>query len=376
MTRTLRSSIRLIGALATVTLTAASCDDTGPGSGSAIAWSTPLATAGDDWIGRPAAANGIVVIQDGPALRGLDAATGTERWRRQLRQGVSVNAASIVINSGRVYAAGGDSVYAVALTDGARLWAFLPDAQAALCEPSADSAAVYVGTRSHKVYALGSQTGQVLWSVDVGSTWQYTGIVVGTAVTGDTVYAAVVQYLNLSGGLRAGHIIALDRSTGAPLWDYSTPGQRSDVAGAPGIENGLVVAGNEYGPGFFAVNRASGQQAWSVTTAAAFPGVFSTPAFLGARVFAAAQGGVYAVDLVAGTNVWKREDILAARDAQICNGRLVVQNQSILTLDPTTGSTVGGPLVNGNSEFPTSRLVVAGNYAFVVSLNNVYAIRC
>ena len=365
---------RVLLALSAATLGAANCDNTGPDGPVRIAWSASIGgTFG--WQGVPAIAGGIAVVEDGSALLALDVSTGAQRWRTQLRQGVAVNADAIAIASGRVFTAGGDSVYALSLSSGARLWAFLPDDQAAACQLSADADAVYVGTRTHRVYALDALTGAVRWVVDIGPGWQFEGIVVGTAVVLDTVFVTAVQYLNSSGGFRAGHVIALDRTTGARLWGYVSPGQGSDASGAAGAVDGLLVVGDGYGS-FFALDRATGLERWRVPTAAGFGGVLSTPVVQTGRIFAGSQGGVYAADLATGSVLWSNTEEYAARDVAVCNGVLLVQRQMIQALDPDNGGPLGSPLLDGQVEFPTSRIAVSGRDAIVVGPGKVYGLRC
>ena len=179
-----------------------------------IAWSGDLPATGTEWRGLPAVFDGQVIAEYGTGLRAWNLETGQVLWTRSLRTGVALNSRNIVVSNGRAFAAGGDSVYAVDAFTGERLWAFLPDAQAALGDIGVDDVNVYAGTRSHRVYALESGTGHLRWVVDVGATWSNFGIVMGLSSSGDTVYAAATEDLNFSGSLRRGHVVALDRSTG------------------------------------------------------------------------------------------------------------------------------------------------------------------
>ena len=355
----------------------AACDDQASGV-VRVAWSTPLANPSGGWHGWPAISQNTAVVEDGPALLALDVASGAVRWRTTLRQGIPVNAEAIAIAGNRVFTAAGDSVYALALGDGQRLWAFLPAAQAAQCQLSADSGAVYVGTRSHVLYALDAGTGAIRWSVDLGPGWAYTGMVMGTAVSGDTVYAAVPQELNASGTQRVGHVVALDRASGTELWRYTTPGQQFEVSGAPAIAGSLLLLGDGNAPGYFAVDRTTGQLAWRIATAAGLLGVVSTPAWNGTRAFAASQGGAYAADLTSGTPVWTRQDteLLGGTSASFCNGILLVQNQAVAPLSANDGHSVGPRLLDDNASFPTSRIVAQGDRAIVTGTQAVYGLRC
>src|SRR4051794_676687 len=222
------------GSLLAVGLVTAGCELLGLGDdhGVEVAWSSDLPSEGTTWTGVPAVLDDHVIAEYGTGLRAWNLETGEVIWTRSLRTGIPLNSRNTAVAGGRAFAAGGDSVYAVDALSGTRLWAFLPDEQAAECEIAVDDQNVYVGTRSHRIYALDAATGQQQWMVDVGPSWPFLGVVLGLTASGDTVYAGAVEFLTEGGGLRRGHVFALNRLTGAELWDYVTPGDQSDVSGA------------------------------------------------------------------------------------------------------------------------------------------------
>jgi outer membrane protein assembly factor BamB len=357
------------------------CDLFSSGDGEAveISWQVDLPTSEAQWQGRPGLANGMVIAQTGGSLTAFDLDSGHQEWKRVLRQGLAIGADNVVVSGGRAFAAGADSVYAVNAVTGQRLWTFLPDAQAALCESFADDQAVYVGTRSMMVYALSADSGKINWVVNIGSAWADSGIVRGIGGSGDTIYVGAVQNLNPSGGLRTAHIIALNRNTGQELWRYIVPGNQNDVNSAPQIVGDLLLWGDLYGSSFFALNRFTEQEVWRVPTAAGSLGVSSAPVHRGGKVYAAAQGGVYAVSLATGQEVWSKEELsfLGGTDAAFCGSQLLLQNLRVMLLRISDGTKLGGTLEEDDGvHFPTSSYTVSGGRAFVVGNTAAYGLVC
>ncbi len=338
----------------------------------------PEAEAG--WIGFPAASDGLFLVQTGAAVRAFDARTGRTVWRTQLRQGRPIGAENISVAGGRAFVAGADSVYALMAATGKRLWAFQPDAQAALCLIAADAEAVYVGTRSHRVYALAANSGEVLWWTDVGPAWEFLGIVNGVTASGDTIYVNALQYLNQGGSLRAGHVIALDRDTGAELWRFTGPDDHNDATHAPLVAGRLLLVSSvhatEHEPGrFYALDRFSGREAWRVNTAGLGPS--EAPALRGNTAYVGAGDTyVYAADLPSGALRWSQRTDGSVAAVALCRSTLVINNSELRVLDPETGRVLQRLLGGEGQDFPTSAFAVSGNRAFVVGFRGAYGIEC
>jgi outer membrane protein assembly factor BamB len=364
-----------VGLLA-VALTVASCELLGLGGDDSVevAWSDGLPAGGMTWTGVPAVVGGHVIAEYGTGLRAWDLATGQVIWTRPLRTGVTLNSRNIVVAAGRAFAAGGDSVYAVDAATGARLWAFLPDAQAALGEIGVDDQSVYVGTRSHRVYALDPATGQVRWSVDIGPTWTNFGIVLGLSSSGDTVYVGAAEDLNASGGLRRGHMIALNRATGAELWRFITPNDRSDVSGAPRVVGRLLLASDLYGGSFFALDRFTGQEVWRIPTSGIGPSrsplIRDQTAYVGAN-----DRNVYAVDYNTGQVRWRTDTGGSVSGFAFCGDLILVNNTELHALELSSGKETSALFVNEN-EFLWSDFGAENRRAFVVGNSAVYGLRC
>jgi outer membrane protein assembly factor BamB len=358
------------------------CEPFDSHTGSArIAWSVALPSTETGWIGFPAATQGLFIAETGTALRAFDVVTGRTVWRTQLRTGVArVGAENIATAAGRVFAAGGDSVYALSAATGERLWSFLPDAQAALCVTAADVDAVYVGTRSHRVYALSATSGSVLWWVDVGPNWPYLGIINGIAVSGDTVYVNALQYLNDAGGLRTGHVFAVDRRTGAELWHFTGPDDRNDATHAPATADATLLIASVYAtdtfPGsFFALDRFTGEEKWRISTAGFGPS--EAPLEHDGTVYAGAgDTRVYAALLATGDIRWSESTGGSISAVALCGRTLLINNLELRALDLKRGRVQDALLSGQDQDFPTSGFATIGNRAFVVGNAAVYGIEC
>jgi halocyanin-like protein len=230
--------------------------------------------------GRVRAASGgrvYVTSRDG-MVHCLDAESGDTRWTRQWTRG---EARGLQVADGRVVAAVGDAVVALAPESGDRKW-FTPvggevtgiavadgtvyasgrehfgtDRQepelrvtaldAATGEqqwsfvresfpptrPTVADGTVYVGSESHAVHAIDAADGTERWSVDLGGT--VTGLAAvpaddaSDAVAG-TVYAGCTDY----------HLYAFDAESGEQQWRTRTRG----IVNPPAVADGMVYANN------------------------------------------------------------------------------------------------------------------------------------
>jgi outer membrane protein assembly factor BamB len=343
--------------------------------GTQVAWRQAL-TNPDGWQGTPAIAGDSVVGLSGNSVVAWDLATGKVRWQTVVKTAPHGAVRRVLISSGRGYVAETEHVVSLSLATGAILWTFTPDAQADQCECAVDDGGLYLGTRSHRVYRLDPATGTVLWMTDIGASWQFFGTVHGVSVSGDTVYAGAEQYLDVNGVHRVGHIVALSRATGAELWRYTGAGVPENVvSGAPRVVGRLLLAPDLSMRGFFAVDRWTGQEVWRFQTSTATFGAVEAPVERDGIVFGATQGGVFAVDLTTGQVKWRREDLVGARDAALCGGVLLIQNQTIQVVDPGSGASITSFLTDP-ADMPTSGFAVAPDRAVVVGDKAVYGISC
>jgi hypothetical protein len=91
-------------------------------------------------------------------------------------------------------------------------------------------------------------------------------------------------------------VYAIDATTGAQIWTYTTGGQRS----SPIFANGVVYVGS--GSLVYAVNASTGTQIWNATT----QGIVSdsSPAVGGGAVYVSSTDTIYCFDSSIGTQIW------------------------------------------------------------------------
>jgi outer membrane protein assembly factor BamB len=371
-----------VAALSAALLGATSCDGllSGDSEPVRIAWKVELPSVDAGWAGSPTPLGDQVISQLGGALQSFVLGSGATAWRLPLRSTGTLGASNVAIAAGRAFVAGADSVYAVDATTGERLWTFVPDSQAALCEITADSLAVYIGTRSHRVYALRADSGTVEWIVDLDSSWSDPGFVNGITRSGDTLYVNALQYLNPSGGLRTAHVIALDRRTGGELWRYVGPDNRNDATRAPRVAgNYLLVADIYPGPtgtgSFYALDRFTGREVWRVRTNGLGPS--QAPLERSGVVYVGSQDGwVYAVDLPTGAPLWQTNVEFAVGNIALCGRTLLANNLQIRVLDPIGGRELQALFAEDGIEFPTSAFAVVETNAFFIGNLAAYGLSC
>lgn len=100
----------------------------------------------------------------------LNATTGVKNWEYTLVSGRSniEGGSSILLNSGVIYAGGGNGIYAVNVVDGTLKWFAPTDG---IVDPGVVlwNNVIIAGTRHNTVYAVDASTGSLLWSDAVGS---------------------------------------------------------------------------------------------------------------------------------------------------------------------------------------------------------------
>jgi len=342
-----------------------------------VVWRVPITNVNDAaWMGTPAVEGNRAFFEINNTVTAFDVATGAQLWQTIVKSNPSHAAQNIIVRNGELYLAEASEVLSLDAATGAIRWRFTPDAQAALCESAVDDQSLYVGTRTHRVYALDTETGGTRWSTDIGADWQFFGIIKGISVSGDTVYAGAARYLNLAGGLSAGVIAALDRRDGRVLWTYQGPGTgENDVNSAPTVAGRLLVA-SDLGGAFFAVDRFTAQEQWRVNAPPGFFGPHAAPVVVGQQVYVGSNDAfVYSAELATGRVRWKTNIVGAIYAFTMCDNTAFAQNLGLFVLDGSSGGVVA-QLYTDESEFPTSGFAVSGDRVLVSGTKAVYAIGC
>jgi outer membrane protein assembly factor BamB len=195
----------------------------------------------------PAVDRGVIYVgSDAGRVMALDAATGKLIWT--FAAGGTVYAAPSIAN-GLVYvstSAGGRTLFALDARTGKLAWSSLIDGESGF----GGLAAIYrgevlIGSHDRGLYALKARTGTLTWSyLPPDGNGGFFG---SPAVANGVVY--VSSY---------GVEMALDTTTGKPLWSYATRG----VIYVPTVvDNSMVYVGSSNGTFYaFALQKGSGEK--------------------------------------------------------------------------------------------------------------------
>lgn len=380
MVNQLRLQLGRFGAPATVLcsllgLLTGGCNDlTGIGRSSApeILWRTELDPR-DQVSDEMPATDGIRVYAVTGSVSAWDAGTGALLWRHRLSKTVPRN---VVVSNQRVL--GVEAIaFALDAATGRELWRFVPESSGAFGQSAVDERAFYFGTEEHRIHALDQATGTVLWSTDVGPDWQYDGTVRGVSVSGDTLYAAVVQYNAQNGYVSTGWIFALDKTTGRILWSYRNGDgrDRRSVFRSPTIAGRLLLASDLFAGAFFAVDRFTGKEVWRITGPADRPGPAHAPIVVDQTAYVASNDfHVYAVDLESGRVLWKTSTGSSNHDFTVCGNRIFVGHLALTVLDRRTGKVIHRRA--HDTDFPTSGFTTWDDRVFFFGSKAAYAYIC
>jgi outer membrane protein assembly factor BamB len=149
--------------------------------------------------------------------------------------------------------------------------------------PAVADGMVFIGSNDGKVYALNASTGALAW----------------TYTTNDAVFSspAVADGMVFVGS-DDGKVYALNETTGNRVWSYTTG---TYVLSSPAVADGMVFVGSENYK-VYALNETTGNQVWSYTTDNY---VESSPAVADGMVFVGSDDGkVYALNETTGNQVW------------------------------------------------------------------------
>lgn len=343
-----------------------------------ILWSVPLTEpSGSGWPGIPAVVGPTAYIETSNTVLALDVGSGARRWQTVIKSATVPSAANIAAAGGALFVAETADVVSLDAGSGAIRWRFTPDAQAVVAQTAADDHAAYIGTRSHKVYALDEASGQPLWTTDIGADWPYFGIVTGLTISGDTVYAGATKRLTVNGDSSVGVIAGLDRRTGLLLFRYQAPQSvaASSVSSAPVVSGTLLLA-SDLGGAFYAIDRFALRERWRVTSPPGTFGPFASPTVRDGRVYVGSNDTyVYASDLATGAVAWRTPTQASIHASAVCGPTVFANNQAVFAID-TAGHVVSTTFDDDPNEIPTSGFAVAADRVIVSGLHGVYAMAC
>jgi eukaryotic-like serine/threonine-protein kinase len=130
---------------------------------------------------------------------------------------------------------------------------------------------IYLGSMDHKVYAIDTQSGRLLWKTDD----------LGGSVVSTPIISADHQ---LYVGTFANEMVALDAETGRAQWQFAT---ENWIWGSPAIDEDTLYFGDLDGK-FYALDRTTGQSQWQIQPGSAIVG---TPLVTAEGIFFTTEEG-------------------------------------------------------------------------------------
>ncbi|MEU0482671.1 PQQ-binding-like beta-propeller repeat protein [Streptosporangium sp. NPDC006013] len=302
------------------------------------------------WPATPMLVDGVLYGARSDRVAAIDTATGRMRWNRRFGTRY-VGIHDLVIQDGGVYAGVGlTHVVALEAATGKQRWRFR--VPGTLGRVAVAAGTVHVSSREGMLYALDARTGALRWRSRVG-----TGNINPAgylAATGEAIFVIT--------GAKAS---ALDPATGKARW-------RARVSAAvrydPVVIGGTVYLGDLAGR-TYALNAASGQERWRLTTEGD-SGRWNVTASRG-KVYVAGRS-LHALDPETGKERWSRPLIA---QVSVHEDTVFAQEEggTLHALDAATGAPRWHFQTGGRFQ---TLPVVAGGLVYVGSSNgNLYALR-
>jgi len=167
----------------------------------------------------------------------------------------------------------------------------------------------------------------------------------------------------------AGTIAAVELTSGAPLWTYTTP-SKAAIHGSPAVSGGSVLFGSDDGS-VYDVATANG----TLVGSAALDGVPTAPSVAGSTAYAGTDNGsVYAIDVATGKTLWKTAVPAAVHVApavDAANGLVFAGDDggNVTELNATTGARLGSVSTGGAAV--TVAPALSGGALFVAAADGV-----
>lgn len=324
----------------------------------------------------PVVAGGVVYTLDAETLVTATSTSGQQVWQKDLRPdrdpGGQATGGGLAYNDGRVYVSLGYGVLvALDAASGAELWRQQLRGTAS-GTPTVFDGLIYLTAGDDRGIALTADDGRLRWTLT--ATPDSTNVLgaPAPAVSGDLAIFA----------FGSGEVQAVFRRGGLRRWDASVRGERlgsalgnvGDVTAPPVVANGRVYVGNQSGR-LVALNLDSGARIWTANE-----GAEGNIIPVGGSVFVISDlNELLRLDASDGSRIWgvqmerfvkdnpkRRSEIVAHHGPVLAGGRLhVASNDGFLrSYDPRSGALLSSVEIPGGA---TSDPVVAGGVLYVVS---------
>ena len=222
--------------------------------------------------------------------------------------------------------------------------------------PAVVNGVIYFGSDDGNVYALNASTGAKLWSFSTGSA---AALYVSPAVANGVVYI----------GSFDANMYALNASMGTKLWSYNTGGA---VSSSPAVVNGVVYFGST-DSNVYALNAGTGAKLWSYATGTEI--LDTSPVVAnGVVYFGSEESHVYALNAGTGVVLWSSAISMNSSSPAVANGVVYIGSAdgNLYALNASTGAKLWSYATHGNIG---SSPAVANGVVYISSqVGNLYAL--
>ena len=285
---------------------------------------------------------------------------------------------SLVADVGRIFVAEA-AVYALDSKSGQVEWRVSIDGNAALCSPVVLEGVLYVGTSTHKLYALNAMDGKALWSQDLEPDAKYAAVVTGVAGEGAALFVSLQKWRTQNGSESSAVLYKLDSRSGKQIWrmeEYSA-NEGHGFSSAPMITEGLVLESDFASNSIFAFDSDTGSEKWRFEGERGFAGFSESPHVDGTTVYAASPDTfVYAINLSNGKLIWRAKMPGSNLALGVCEDHLVVSYQRLALLDKNGGKVSAIDIQLEHNGSISSKIAVENGAAFVAGPRAVYKFAC
>ncbi len=260
-------------------------------------------------------------------------------------------------------------------SDGSTRWTLPVTSDVSGCDAASTPTVVIVCSRDWKATAVDVATGAARWSVSLRDSLSGLPTLVGTMISGDTVYAVVQQLYSTTVGFAQALIFALSLHDGRIL-SLIREGDYTDFTGyvgTPRVVGRTLVVPHLINNKLTGIDRFTGKVVWRVIGDAGWIGFVSIPTVVDGVFYAASSDRrVYAVEAATGVIRWKSEILEGSQELAAACGNVVVTwtGVNVRVLDRATGKFLGiiddeipdetyaitsPPLTDGNELFVRSQ---------------------
>jgi outer membrane protein assembly factor BamB len=214
----------------------------------------------------------------------VDAATGHKRWTYDL--GNEITSGADFAGDTVLFGSNDQTLYCLSTKDGKERWKFNVPGGPVMGTPAVIGNRTFAAGCDSTLHVIDVATGKGTGgTVDLGGQ-----VGASVAVAGDVLYVGTMTH----------QVLAVDWKKGEVLWKYE-PGERAkEFFASAAVTDSLVVTGSR-DKRVHALDRTTGAEVWNFATRNK---VDSSPVVVGDRVFAAsADGRLYVLDLAKGTEM-------------------------------------------------------------------------